>query len=225
MMIGTALALEKQKTCCDCKKQDAESSFPKQKNRKGLYTYMTRCAPCLAIFRASYRIKAEKSLYKTCRDCKKQDLYENFPKQKGHSGNYYALPRCSECHAKARVEYRKENFVHIASQQKMWRQQTPDWNQRRKMQRFYSDARKRGLVVSLTEEKVSTLFHTVCDYCGELNGLNGIDRVDNSKGYIEGNVVACCSPCNFMKHVAPVDAFLDRVEKIYKHVSATKERS
>jgi len=27
----------------------------------------------------------------------------------------------------------------------------------------------------------------------------GIDRIDNSKGYIEGNMVPCCKICNWMK--------------------------
>lgn len=37
--------------------------------------------------------------------------------------------------------------------------------------------------------------------------LNGIDRIDNTKGYVDGNVVACCSMCNRAKGVITSDEF------------------
>ena len=41
----------------------------------------------------------------------------------------------------------------------------------------------------------------VCSYCGGPLGLKGvgIDRRDSNKGYIKGNVVACCGTCNNLK--------------------------
>jgi hypothetical protein len=45
----------------------------------------------------------------------------------------------------------------------------------------------------------------------EYNGrfiASGIDRVDNSKGYIPGNCVACCGTCNLAKRELTVDEFL-----------------
>ena len=225
-MIGTALALEKQKTCCDCKKQQAESSFPKQKNRKGLYTYMTRCAPCLAIFRASYRTKAEKTLYKICRDCKRQDLYENFPKQKNASGNYYALPRCSDCHAKVRVEYRKENMDDISKYGKRWRAQHPGYKQSwrhgdarviQRLNKFYENAKQRNLSVQLSEKEITDLFNSECYYCGDRpEGLCGVDRSDPRFGYLQNNVVAACTVCNFNKQSLSNDEFFAWVTKIAK---------
>jgi len=46
---------------------------------------------------------------------------------------------------------------------------------------------------------------------------NGIDRVDNSRGYESGNVVSCCGVCNMLKHVLSKEEFLARIEKIYKN--------
>lgn len=47
-----------------------------------------------------------------------------------------------------------------------------------------------------------TLMSMPCTYCGDTptnTSPNGLDRVDNSKGHILGNVVPCCETCNMMK--------------------------
>jgi hypothetical protein len=40
---------------------------------------------------------------------------------------------------------------------------------------------------------------------------NGLDRVDNARGYESGNVVPCCDPCNRMKGTLSREAFLEHV--------------
>lgn len=46
---------------------------------------------------------------------------------------------------------------------------------------------------------------------------NGIDRLDNDKGYIESNVVTCCKTCNYAKKDMSRDEFLSWIERVYKH--------
>ena len=46
---------------------------------------------------------------------------------------------------------------------------------------------------------------------------NGIDRVDSSKGYIEGNVVPCCGVCNIAKKSMSKEEFLSWIEQVYNH--------
>lgn len=46
---------------------------------------------------------------------------------------------------------------------------------------------------------------------------NGIDRVDTTKGYIEGNVVPCCCTCNYAKHTMTVPEFKDWITRIYNN--------
>lgn len=64
-----------------------------------------------------------------------------------------------------------------------------------------------------------------CTYCGasaskavktkyEVFLANGIDRVDNSIGYLEGNVVSCCKTCNYMKRDLSVVEFLEHVRNV-----------
>jgi hypothetical protein len=47
--------------------------------------------------------------------------------------------------------------------------------------------------------------------------MNGIDRVDNNKGYIKENVVPCCTTCNLWKKAEKAENFLSHVHKIAFH--------
>jgi len=47
---------------------------------------------------------------------------------------------------------------------------------------------------------------------------NGIDRLDNSKGYTKDNVVTCCKVCNYMKGPNNYDNFIKMIEIIYKNL-------
>lgn len=49
-----------------------------------------------------------------------------------------------------------------------------------------------------------------------LNSMS-LDRIDSTQGYIEGNVVLCCSIINFMKQNYNTSAFYEACEDIIKH--------
>lgn len=98
--------------------------------------------------------------------------------------------------------------------------------------------------LSLSEFK--KLIHSDCFYCGtspssqnmwnnKLNRrktgkeitiyLNGIDRIDSSKGYTIDNCVSCCTSCNTMKSDLSQKVFFEKISKIYKkHCSETIEQ-
>lgn len=82
-------------------------------------------------------------------------------------------------------------------------------------------ALKRGLSWELTPEEYTHLKTTgACDYCGALAddiGYLGLDRVDNTKGYIQGNVVRCCHVCNRAKGELPVGAFIAWARIVVEH--------
>jgi hypothetical protein len=50
----------------------------------------------------------------------------------------------------------------------------------------------------LTETEFQQLSSKDCHYCGQ-SGPNGIDRIDNDKGYARTNCVPCCKHCNYVK--------------------------
>jgi hypothetical protein len=95
---------------------------------------------------------------------------------------------------------------------------------------------RRHLAVSwaLTLEGYVRLSQSKCFYCGcdpagkpstkslKAAGIlkNGIDRVDNRKGYTPGNCVSCCGPCNREKGGRSVREFLESTWRRYQHLVA-----
>lgn len=88
-----------------------------------------------------------------------------------------------------------------------------------------NSARYRKLDWDLSEDFFRKLTQRDCVYCGNhpsnqakpYRGLwvyNGADRVDNTRGYLMDNVVACCWVCNRMKREMSVDQFISHVKKI-----------
>lgn len=51
---------------------------------------------------------------------------------------------------------------------------------------------------------------------------HGLDRVDNNRGYVDGNVVACCIRCNYSKRNSPVEEFLQMCRMIASRYPAEK---
>lgn len=101
---------------------------------------------------------------------------------------------------------------------------------------YRKNAIKRGLSFELSLEQVKTITSQPCYYCGtspkqvyvkrKIRKItpyiyNGIDRIDNTKGYIRGNVVSCCGICNKMKHSYSIDIFLSQAKKIFSKHSYT----
>jgi hypothetical protein len=88
---------------------------------------------------------------------------------------------------------------------------------------FYKHgAKTRNLSFTLSDKDCIILFSKKCYYCGFLNeelGI-GIDRTDNSKGYIKSNCVPCCSQCNIMKR----DKNLTDFVKICQHIATTHNK-
>ncbi len=98
---------------------------------------------------------------------------------------------------------------------------------------YKRSAKNRNIDFLLSNEEIKEIISQNCNYCGaepkeynrsaqkknKTNGnilANGIDRIDNSKGYTKDNCVPCCSYCNSIKNDKTKKEFLDHIEKIYK---------
>lgn len=90
-------------------------------------------------------------------------------------------------------------------------------------------AARMGREFALTDAEFRDLISSPCFYCGSaprnmtyktnLNGCvpyNGIDRVDNSGGYVSSNVVTACKNCNLAKRSLSQHEFLEMVRRIYE---------
>lgn len=91
------------------------------------------------------------------------------------------------------------------------------------------NAKKAERLFDITFNEFVEITSKNCSYCGgkpqnriktkeaEPYIYNGIDRVDNSLGYIKENCVPCCGKCNLMKRGMTVVEFISHIKKIYKH--------
>jgi hypothetical protein len=79
-----------------------------------------------------------------------------------------------------------------------------------------ASARNRNLEYKINDDYAKELFEGNCYYCNVIDKykLNGIDRIDSNKGYIENNCVSCCFQCNSMKSNKPIENFY----KICEHI-------
>lgn len=77
-------------------------------------------------------------------------------------------------------------------------------------------AEKSEIEWGLSDDYAKELFKESCYYCDEFNifKVNGIDRINNDVGYIDDNVVPCCTTCNMIKCTMTIDDFLNKVEHI-----------
>lgn len=99
------------------------------------------------------------------------------------------------------------------------------------LQTYKQGAKSRNIPWNLSNEEFKSLITQNCYYCGTApvfrthdqtilkNKLpvNGIDRIDSSRGYEFNNCVPCCTCCNFMKHTHNQKDFLDQIIKIYNY--------
>ena len=98
--------------------------------------------------------------------------------------------------------------------------------------RWNADAR--NINWDLSFEILKSLINGNCYYCGskptyhKSHGgkiYNGIDRVNPNVGYIESNVVTCCSLCNSMKSDLSIKLFIEQCKKVSKYKAAWSSSS
>jgi hypothetical protein len=82
---------------------------------------------------------------------------------------------------------------------------------------------KRMKEVSITKEEYLELIQRPCTYCNYYNEeeINGIDRLDNTKGYILDNCTSCCKHCNRLKHILHPVFFIKKAELIKNYQTNT----
>jgi hypothetical protein len=100
---------------------------------------------------------------------------------------------------------------------------------------YRKSAEKRQLEWALSDDQFDLLTSGFCHYCGvepkqictaSRNSkqtsqviYNGIDRVDNTRGYEPGNVVSCCKICNRAKDVMSKEEFLSWAKRVVNNAS------
>ncbi len=102
---------------------------------------------------------------------------------------------------------------------------------------YKSKAEKRKLEFRISFIYFKQLVSRNCTYCGikpankigkysgrgptRCNGdilCNGIDRIDNNKGYTVDNCVTCCSVCNRAKYTMSQEDFIEWIKRAYEYL-------
>jgi hypothetical protein len=92
---------------------------------------------------------------------------------------------------------------------------------------YKGNATKHGTVFDLPFEVFSKLITSSCFYCGirpyrtrtirgKSSRFNGIDRLNNQKGYIKSNCVAACKYCNISKNDRSITKFKNWIRQVYR---------
>lgn len=104
------------------------------------------------------------------------------------------------------------------------------------LNKIYGQYRNRAVKLKkdfkLDKEQFKEITSKDCHYCGDkpyqlsynknksfCYTYNGIDRIDNTKGYIIDNILPCCGNCNLMKKDMTYEEFLNYIKKIYKNLN------
>jgi len=99
---------------------------------------------------------------------------------------------------------------------------------------YRTSAKKNNRDFDLSKDQLKKIIFSPCYYCGtegsnyydqhqrqrkqyEFCRYNGIDRVDNNKGYNIENVVACCNICNRAKREISIDDYIKWINKLIKY--------
>ena len=142
--------------------------------------------------------------YLTCSPCSKErhrpGVELTREQRATNSRNYYQ--KHAEERRKYASNYRKDHYEET------------------QLLRYKSNASIFEREFALTEERFRYLLAQPCSYCGRSGG--GIDRQDNSKGYIECNCVPCCKICNRAKGNMPLDEFISWMHSLVAKINNLK---
>ena len=91
---------------------------------------------------------------------------------------------------------------------------------------YKQNAKKRNYDFLLSEDDFNDIILNQCYICGKINRYdknnklihhNGIDRFDNTIGYVKENCRSCCSVCNYIKKNYKYDNLMFKIKNIYEN--------
>ena len=182
---------------------------------RGCYTVLaeheSKCKHCLHKTRIQERKREDKKRQDStlCLDCGRT-LTEEIRAKGKHDK---PLRRCVPCYEKLIEQEKKRPARERNGKAEAFMNQYVMWNH------YVKGAKKRGIDFSLSKTLFEALLVQPCFYCNyqQMGEVNGVDRVDNQKGYKEDNVVACCTTCNIIKGSQHPEEFIDKMKAIYAY--------
>jgi hypothetical protein len=86
-----------------------------------------------------------------------------------------------------------------------------------KYSKYTARANEKGIVFELSKKEFNEKIKEDCYLCGKKTTdyhKNGLDRVDNDKGYTEINIKSCCGNCNMLKINYTYESLIEKCKLI-----------
>ncbi len=115
--------------------------------------------------------------------------------------------------------YHKERYNNDPIYKERKKQQAREKYSNGKLKKIYKysvykrGAKVRKLLFLLTKKEFEHIISKCCVYCGDKDNI-GVDRVDNTIGYVLENCAPCCTMCNYMKTNNNKEVFIKQCKKI-----------
>ena len=166
-----------------------------------------KCEECLEIIREKER--AEHAALRESGNCLGCGNEISIPTEGFRKDD---VQRCGDCYEKMKETEKKR-----IREPRNYRRECKD-NLDRYYAEYHANAHKRGLLFDLSFDVFCELVSNPCEYCGThvADEVNGIDRVNNTIGYVYENSVPCCGMCNKMKSNYTFDEFKSHIVRIYE---------
>lgn len=173
-----------------CQREGCSRPFSVRPYRAGIARYCS--ITCLNL------MKRKRPTF-VCSACGKDGTSDDFFKDNQKPRGY--VSRCKECYQ------RQANVIRFEKPY------------RREME-IKLNAKNRDIDWDLTREQFMSFWLKPCFYCGGDIPTVGLDRIDNSKGYVFENLVPCCGLCNRMKSVMSIADFVDHCGNVVRTMTA-----
>ena len=188
---------------------------------RGCYTvledHQAKCEHCLHKSRINDRKANDKKRQDSnlCLDCGRT-LTEEIQAKGKHDK---LLRRCVPCYTKLQAQESKRPERERNYKAEAFTNKHVIWNH------YVKGAKNRGIHFVLSKKHFQELIVKPCFYCNHQKAgeVNGIDRIDNQKGYIEDNVVPCCETCNVLKGSQHPQEFIDKMQAIHLYQTMDKK--
>lgn len=224
------------KTCSVCKESKDESQFNKDARRKdGLHIF---CRSCHKVKVKAYREKRRETLVieeageKACKQCGETKPFSEF-----HVCSVARDGRKTKCAACTAQNVKERYLKDVEASREMFRQASRRSKERYPLTYLLAGARRRakenGWEFSITKEDLET--PDVCPVLGiplSWSDLDvpkdyrpSLDRVDNTKGYVPGNVVVISWRANVLKRDATAEELGKIVSYMERHSAARSDQN
>lgn len=154
--------------------------------------------------------------FKSCSQCKIEKPEEDFYRDKQQKSGRY--PSCKKCNYSYKKKYSQSHKEYYNQKQKEF-YITP----KGQYNSYKQAAKHRNHEFKLTLEEFMEFWQKPCFYCNDEIETIGLDRLNNTIGYIKYNLISCCTICNRMKYIHSAEEFLKKCKQIVENFNTKVE--